>query len=232
MLAVKTVIQMMYEKDIGFFFNGEDMLAFNTVLYALYYAAQTVFKLTTLGRYFDVKKPLLQRYIQFLVENQIIALLPFYHTGDKKKEIHYQKKLVFLDEGIMTYITKDTNSKLTTNRYQQTFIYRHLLECLEADDMIYTYKKVNGSSIDFIVKKADGSLILIFISDEESVSCPKIVTHFSALVGAPIRGVIKTSRLKTYIAPEKKYPFRFLIVPPFLITKAYMSVLNDSATNH
>lgn len=54
-----------------------------------------------------------------------------------------------------------------------------------------TYKKVNLSEIDFVVVRADGSIIPVSISEKDTPYPPKIVTSFLEMYGYRVHHRIK-----------------------------------------
>lgn len=149
--ALKVIMQSVYEKDIGFFFNGHDILQFEPMLHLAYHATKSVYKISTLAKFADCKSSLVEEYMSFFAQHHLIDLLEFSITSPDAKEIHHQKKLLFTDTGMMTYLTKDMTTKLTSLWYQMSFLYREMRDHPSVKS-ITTYKKINGSVIDFIVE--------------------------------------------------------------------------------
>ena len=54
-----------------------------------------------------------------------------------------------------------------------------------------TYKKINLSEIDFILTRADGTLIPISISEKDTVHTPKISASFMEMYGYRVKHRIK-----------------------------------------
>lgn len=80
-----------------------------------------------------------------------------------------------------------------------------------------TYKKVNNSSIDFVIVHADGSLTPIMVSEKNTTTTPKIYANFFDLYGDRIRRCIKTTPL---VLHKDMYRGKeFFCVPHFMISK-------------
>lgn len=151
LVALKVIMQSVYEKDIGFFFNGHDILQFEPMLHLAYHATKSVYKVSTLANFADCKSSLVEQYMSFFAQHHLIDLIDFSVTSLDAKEIHHQKKLLFTDTGMMTYLTKDMTTKLTSLWYQMSFLYREMRDHPSVKS-ITTYKKINGSIIDFVVE--------------------------------------------------------------------------------
>lgn len=121
------------------------------MLHLAYHAAKSVYKISTLAKFADCKSSLVEQYMAFFAHHHLIELLDFSTTSPEAKEIHHQRKLVFTDTGMMTYLTKDMTTKLTSLRYQMSFLYRELRDHASVKN-ITTYKKINGSVIDFVIE--------------------------------------------------------------------------------
>ena len=102
------------------------MVQFEPMLHLAYYATKSVYKISSLAQFADVKSSLVQQYMDFFEHNHLIERIDYAKTSANAKEIHHQKKLLFCDTGIMTALTKDMTTKLTSLRYQMSFLYREM----------------------------------------------------------------------------------------------------------
>lgn len=90
-------MQAVYEKDVGFFFNGHDILQFEPMLHLAYHATKTVYKISTLAKFLDCKSALVEQYMSFFFHHHLVELIDYSTTSPDAKEIHHQKKLLFTD---------------------------------------------------------------------------------------------------------------------------------------
>lgn len=221
MRALRTIIQWVYEKDVWFVFNGYDMVQFEPMLHLAYHATKSVYKISSLAQFADVKPWLVQQYMDFFENNHLIDRIDYAKTTDNAKEIHHQKKLLFSDTGIMTALTKDMTTKLTSLRYQMSFLYREI-RLVHWIQSITTYKKINGSVIDFVVTLQSGKRIIICCEHDQRIVLPKVVPSYIAVTGENVIWIIKTWRLvntmKTVAFWSLSLPF--IITQPFLVTEA------------
>lgn len=167
---------------------------------------------------------MIESYAQFFVDHHLIDLLPYAKTAPDAKEIHHQKKLVFLDPGIMTYLTKDTNSKLTAMHYQLCFLVQTLSQ-LTVVERLSTYKKINGSEIDLVVHLHDGRVIPLVMSYDQSRAFPKVLGSYTKIMGDALAGCMKTSWLVNTVdkTPDGMHPY--MLTQPFLIPEALDALL-------
>ncbi len=219
--ALKVIMQSVYEKDIGFFFNGHDILQFEPMLHLAYHAAKSVYKISTLAKFADCKSSLVEQYMAFFAHHHLIELLDFSTTSPEAKEIHHQRKLVFTDTGMMTYLTKDMTTKLTSLRYQMSFLYRELRDHASVKH-ITTYKKINGSVIDFVIELQNWGLVVLCCSHDQRSVLPKVVPAYVETTGKKVVGIIKTAWLvnnasRVEIAGRS---IPFLVTQPFLVHEA------------
>lgn len=226
-------MQGVYEKDVGFVFNGYEMVQFEPMLHLAYHATKNVYKISTLAKFADVKSALVEQYMDFFEENHLIERLEYSTTADDAKEIHHQKKLLFIDTGMMTALTRDMTTKLTSLWYQMSFLYREM-RLLPAIKYITTYKKINGSVIDFIITLHSGSQIVLCCGHDQRVVLPKVVPAYSIATGDRVIGVIKTGWLVNTMSmitiQQRDLPF--IVTQPFLVCEAirFLVAKHDSAS--
>ncbi len=77
----------------------------------------------------------------------------------------------------MTYLTKDATTKLTSLWYQVSFLYRELRDH-PGVKTITTYKKINGSVIDFVVELVGGGIVLICCDHDQRTVLPKVIPAY------------------------------------------------------
>lgn len=218
---LKVIMQAVYEKDIGFFFNGHDILQFEPMLHLAYHATKTVYKISTLAKFAECASSLVEQYMRFFADHHLIDLLDYSITTPQAKEIHHQKKLLFTDTGMMTYLTKDMTTKLTSLRYQMSFLYRELRDH-PAVRAITTYKKINGSVIDLIIELKTGGLIVVCCSHDQKTTLPKVVPSYISAMGDRVVGVIKTAWLVNQLSEVTIWASAvpFIVTQPFLVHEA------------
>jgi predicted AAA+ superfamily ATPase len=219
--ALKTIMQAVYEKDIGFFFNGHDILQFEPMLRLAYHATKTVYKISTLAKFLDCKSSLVEQYMSFFSHHHLIELMDYSTTSPDAKEIHHQKKLLFTDTWAMTYLTKDMTTKLTSLWYQMSFLYRELRDH-PGVKTITTYKKINWSVIDFIVELVGGGTVLICCDHDQRTVLPKVIPAYLQIAWDSVIGVIKTGRLVNQVSQiqNKTGTIPFMVTQPFLVHEA------------
>ena len=84
-----------------------------------------------------------------------------------------------------------------------------------------TYKKINNSSIDFVILHSDGILTPVVVSEKNTSTVPKIYNGFAQLYGDRIRRYIKTTPL---LAQRSQFDDKeFICVPHFMMSKAIES---------
>lgn len=118
-------------------------------------------------------------------------------------------------------MTKNFGSKLYDFIVIKNFVAQEIIKYLPYGDRLMTYKKINNSSIDFIIVHADGTLTPISVSEKNTSTIPKVYNGFRELYGDRIRSYIKTTPL---LAQRGQFGNKeFICVPHFMISKALES---------
>ena len=213
---LKAIIQKIYDKDVGFSFQGEERLAFEDVLEQLCYASMGSFQYKIIAQEIGISIQLLKKYIDFLVENCLIDRL-HYFSSDKTKELSHQPTLVLNDMGIYSYSSGNFWSKRHNILATRTFIYNEITKILPDTDVCMTYQKTNNSRIDFIIEHEDKTLTVIIVSSNNTPSVPKVFKGFDERYGERVRHYIKTTPLSIHQGEFEGKPFT--CVPHFMISQ-------------
>jgi DNA-binding sugar fermentation-stimulating protein len=99
----------------------------------------------------------------------------------------------------------------------KNFIANEIIKHLAPDEQLMTYKKVNNSSIDFVIVHADSTLTPIMVSERNTSTAPKIYASFFEHYGHRIRRCIKTTPLLLHKGSYRDK--EFFCVPHFMISK-------------
>ena len=82
-----------------------------------------------------------------------------------------------------------------------------------------TYKKINNSTIDFVIVHQDNTLTPVIVSERNSLYLPKIYSGFHKEYGHRVRRYIKAIPLSVSVSSfEGK---EFFCVPYFMISKVF-----------
>lgn len=213
---LRWIIQKVYDKDVWFTFSWDEILLFQDLMQVLCRQTMEGCKFKPLAKQLEISLPLLKKYIQFLLDNCLIDTIPHFFEN-KARELCHQDTVVAADMGIISYMTNNFWSKLHDIRSIKNFIANEIIKHLSQWDRLMTYKKVNNSSIDFVIVHADGSLTPIMVSEKNTTTTPKIYANFFDLYGDRIRRCIKTTPL---VLHKDMYRGKeFFCVPHFMISK-------------
>jgi uncharacterized protein len=214
---LKAIVQKVYDKDIWFYFNGDEILIFQELMERLCHQTMEWCKYKTLSNDIEISITLLKKYIHFFKDNCLINIIPYFFT-DKKKELSHQETIGISDMGIMSYMTHHYWSKLHNIISIRNFIGNEIIKYISDDDQCMTYQKVNNSSIDFIIVHNDNTITPIIISEKNTDKAPKVFKWFHDQYWSRIRKYIKTTPL---IAKQWTYNNKeFVCVPHFMIKVA------------
>lgn len=211
---LKAIIQKVYDKDVGFTFNGDEILAFQDLVEQLCYISMQGFKYKAISAQTDISIPLLKKYIAFLRENCLIDTLQYFYS-DKTKELSHQDTIAIGDMGIFSYMTWNFGSKLHNIIAIKNFVYNEITKSISPHEEPYTYQKINNSRIDFIIEHEDSMITVIFVSDSNTNKPPKVFKGFHEKYGHRVKRYIKTTPLLAY--KGKLFNKEFICIPHFMI---------------
>ena len=212
---LKAIIQKVYDKDIGFYFNGDEILIFQELMEILCYQTMQWCKYKTLSQKSEISITLIKRYIQFFNDNCLIQILPYFFT-DKKRELSHQETICIADMGIISYMTHHYGAKLHNLITIKNFIGNEIYKYMSETDQCMTYQKINSSSIDFIILHKDNTITPIVVTESNTNKAPKVFKGFHKEYGERIRKYIKTTPL--YAEKTTYHDKELLCVPHFMIT--------------
>jgi len=211
---LKAIVQKVYDKDIWFYFNGDEILIFQELMERLCHQTMEWCKYKTLSNDTEISITLLKKYIHFLQDNCLINILPYFFT-DKKKELSHQETIGISDMGIMSYMTHHYWSKIHNIITIKNFIGNEIYKYISDTDQCMTYQKINNSTIDFIILHEDNSITPIVITESNTKKAPKVLKSFHEHYGHRIRRYIKTTPL--YAQRTSYCDKELLCVPHFMI---------------
>ncbi len=218
--ALRSIIQKVYDKDVWFYFNGDEILVFQDLLQLLCRQNIEPCKYKLVAKELDISLPLLKKYIQFLIDNCLISCIPYFFE-DKTRELCHQERMALGDTWLLTYMTKNFGSKLYDLTVIKNFVAEEIIKYVPVWDRLMTYKKINNSSIDFVILHSDGMLTPVVVSEKNTSTVPKIYNGFAQLYGDRIRRYIKTTPL---LAQRSQFDDKeFICVPHFMMSKAIES---------
>lgn len=217
---LKAIIQKVYDKDVGFYFHGEDILVFQDLMKQLCHNSMQWFKYKTIAQKTEISIPLLKRYINFFNDNCLIETLSYFYT-DKTKELSHQNTIVIGDMGIFSYMTENFWSKLHNHIAMKNFVYNEISKSISNKEQCSTYQKINNSKIDFIIEHSDGTITPVFVSESNTNKPPKIFKGFHQRYGHRVRKYIKTTPLLAY--KGEIFNKEFYCLPHFMIHSALWS---------
>lgn len=189
---LKVIIQKIYDKDIAFWFNRDEMLTFETVMNDTCQQSWSAYKHIPTAKRLSITPRLMNKYKTFLQEQYLIDMVPYF-CQDKKSELSHQETLYMSDNGLISYMSKNFGSKIHDITSIKTFIYNEIIKHINPQDNLYSYQKVNMSSIDFVIIHADETITPIIVSERNSPATPKIYHSFADKYGYKVRRYIKTT---------------------------------------
>lgn len=189
---LKNIVQKIYDKDIGFRFNHDEVLVFETIMNDICQQSWSPYKHIPTAKRLSITSRLLLKYKKFLHDQYLINTIPYF-CQDKKSELSHQETLYVTDNGLISYMGKNFWSKIHDMTSIKTFVYNEVLKHMDQTDKLHSYQKVNMSSIDFLIIHADESITPIIVSERNSPAIPKIYHSFADKYGSRVRRYVKTT---------------------------------------
>lgn len=171
--SLKSIIQKIYDKDVGFYFSRDEILIFQDLLQILCRQMMEPCKYKLVAKELEISLPVLKKYIQFFIDNCLIESISYFFEN-RARELCHQEYMAISDMGIISYMTRHYGSKLYDLTCIKNFVASEITTYLPAGDRLMTYKKINNSAIDFVIYHADGSITPIVVSDKNTSNVPKI----------------------------------------------------------
>lgn len=221
--ALQDIIRKIFEKDAGFRFAKDHLLVFEDIVSLFGQQAWHSYKKQQLQEELNISQQVLSKYIDFFEKNHLFYNVPHFWT-QKNREISLQKKLYCIDTWLISYLTGTYTSRIKQSHGISNYVFQELLINKRPEDEILTYKKINMSEVDFILKSPDGSLLPITISLRNSPHPPKTMGAFISKYGEKTRGRIKVT---PFMYHHKKSEGKDIYTLPRCMVK---EIININAT--
>lgn len=211
--ALQNIIQEIFIKDVSFWFHRDELWYFENILHIINDQYGQIYNKLRIKNTYDIPLRTVDRYMHFLENNYIISTLKHFHT-DKKREVSHKQRAMLLDMGIKNYLHNMFRRRNHDHRTMMYMAMQEIYKNIPQKAEILTYKKVNWSSIDFIISY-NKKITPIVVWERNSVAVPKVYEWFIKQYGKQIKQLYKTSlSLSGSDTYEKK---EFHTVPYYLI---------------
>jgi predicted AAA+ superfamily ATPase len=184
------------------------------------------YKVTSLCTRLSISPKLLKTYMTFLETHHIVQTIPYFWS-DKRRELSHQECLVIDDMGLISACTHIYTPQLHNHTLTRNFVYLELRYVLPDGDTIMTYKRTNGSVIDFVIVHTDETLTVIAVCMTDSICVPKAFHAFHITYGHRVRQYIKTTHLTYHrgiYQSENASSIPYITIPHFFIKNVLTSV--------
>lgn len=164
---------------------------------------------------YNIPASIIDKYTRFLEDHYLIVTLRHFFS-DKTKEVSHKKMSIILDMGIKNYLSNNFSPALHDPNVMRYVTLQEIEKNMKPDQWLLTYKKINGSEIDFLITDSKKN-IPVFVGDKNTDSVPKVFSGFHTLYGAHTPEYIKTSLSTSSIQYIDSTPVH--VIPYFLIGK-------------
>lgn len=192
-IILKSIIDSVFEKDLRNFISQDKILDLKKLILYLSKNVWSLFSYEWLASDLWLKLNDIKKFI-FLLEKSylIFTINPFF--TNKKAEYSKKQKIYFNNFWIVNYFTWSLNLKniIDWKDVEET-LFLNLRYNLEFNDNLFFYQKVNGSEIDFILKR-NWKIIPIEAKLSNKDIIPKIFNSFYEIYSKEIDYFIKSTK--------------------------------------
>lgn len=206
---VKTLIQ----RDVRELMNIDSINSFPQLLTVLSQRSSMPVNVTDVGRICGIPRTSLLRYISLLESLFVIRFIPAWFVNREKRLIK-SPKLLFVDSGLLSYLSKRGRSLLIDDRSAagqiiENFVGTELLKQIGWSDSIVSlhhFRTQDGHEVDYVLEDDRGRLVGVEVKCSTSVSTSDM-SGLKALQAVAakkfVRGIILYSGNKTIrLSPE------------------------------
>ncbi len=150
--------------------------------------------------------------MDLLERSYLIKFLPPFRT-DKKIEYNKKSKLYLLDFGIVNYFLGrllQIKQNITWKDCEM-MVFLNLLFKKDFNEQMYYYRKINGTEIDFVIKKWE-KLVPIEAKLENKDNIPKVFVYFLEKYKEKVEYFIKTTK---WLSFERELNWKKILGIPF-----------------
>ncbi len=189
-LILKSIVDSTFSFDIKNFIKDEQVIDLRKLFI---YLADNIWSLISyewIGDKLWIKSYNIKKYIEILINTNIIYSLTPYFT-DPKKEINSKNKIYISDFGIMNLFI-NRREVYNEGKYIEMFVADNLFTNIYIDERLYFWQNRNETEIDFVLSK-NNKLIPIECKSNNKDNIPKSFRGFYTKYSNQIDYFIKTS---------------------------------------
>lgn len=159
--ALRHIVNITISKDVSFWFRKEEIAYFEDILHIINDQYARIHNKRAIKNNYDIPPSLIDKYTRFLEDHGLIINLRHFFS-DKTKEVSHKKTSMLLDMGIKNYLNNSFSINPLDPVVITNVVLQELYKNISPEQNILTYKKINGSSIDFVLSDTR-SVIPVFI---------------------------------------------------------------------
>lgn len=218
---MKHIIQTVIAKDVNFWFRKEEIHYFEDILHIINDQHARIHNKWSIKKSHDIPATIINKYTRFL-ENHFLIVTLSHFFSDKTKEVSHKKKSIIMDMGIKNYLNNTFSVSVHDPRIMSYVALQEIEKNTNPLHHIFTYKKINGSEIDFLITDT-ATNIPVVIGDKNTDSVPKVFAGFEELYGKHTPEYIKTSLSTSsvnYIEGKPVYIMPYFLIGKYLAMKS------------
>ncbi len=191
-LILKSIIDSTFSFDIKNFIKSEQVIDLRKLFVYLADNIGSLMSYEWIGNKLWIKSYHIKKYINILINTNIIySLNPFF--TDPKKEVNSKNKIYLSDFGLMNLFI-NRRDIYNEAKYIEMFVANNLFTNVTIDDRLYYRQNRNETEIDFVLYR-NHKLIPIECKSNNNDHIPKAFRWFYETYSSQIDHFIKTSTI-------------------------------------
>lgn len=169
--ALKYIMKKYIDTDARFWFSGDYLITCEKAIGPLHSSTDQLLKPISLAKILKLSPYNTKKIIAFFLNTHCFGVVPCYEDPqDMKNTLHGHKTIYSIDTGLLHHYIPFA---LSTEIYYKTFVINELFWYLGNDHTITTYRKRNGTTIDFLVTDATGDITIILCEEKNNGYIPR-----------------------------------------------------------
>lgn len=176
---VELILKKIFDKDVGLEFSRTKVILFQEFLKGIAKSYEISLSTIKLWKQLWVGTKHLHQFLEYAEKHYLIFCIQSF-SSDKTRELSLKKKYIISDNSIISYY----NARMHSTNFQMNkemitwFLIQELIKNGWRKDQLFYYEKVNGTTIDCIIKTDAWKYIPISILDHLNPSKSKALYHF------------------------------------------------------
>jgi predicted AAA+ superfamily ATPase len=169
--ALKYIMKKYIDTDARFWFSGDFLITCEKAIGPLHSMTDQLLKPITLAKILKLSPYNTKKIVSFFLNTHCFSVVPCYNdTQDLKNTLHGHETIYSIDTGLLHHYIPFA---ISTNIYYKTFVINELLRYRGKTHTITSYRKRNGTEIDFLATGIAGNITIILCEEKNTGHIPR-----------------------------------------------------------